>query len=134
MSTPMSPYLLTQQLISSYQHNCLGKSVNINFIGKFENHLKKTFAKVSLNVEKSLNQAQPCVNAALQSGLNTAVMRDVACKGDYTAVKKCKNDRHNLSAIHLFPGKADVEIPLIVGLRIFHHEENSTEFWEERLI
>ena len=99
MLTPMSPYLLTQQLISSYQHNCLGKSVNINFIGKFKNHLKKTFAKVSPNVEKSLNQAQPCVNAALQSGLNTAVMRDVACKGDYTAVKKCKNDRHNLSEL-----------------------------------
>ena len=90
MFTPMSPYLLTQQLISSYQHNCLGKSVNINFIGKFKNHLKKTFAKISPNVEKSLNQAQPCVKAALQSVLNTAVMRDVACKGDYTAGYKDK--------------------------------------------
>ena len=86
------------------------------------------------NVEKSLNQALPCVKADIQNVLNTAAIRDVACKGDCTAVKKCKNDQHSFSAIHLFPGNTDIQIPLIVGLRIYHHEEKSTECWEERLI
>ena len=134
MFTPMSPYLLSHQLISSYQHNCAGKSVNMNFIGKFKTNFEKTFPKVSPNVGKDLNEAQLCAKAGLKNVLNTAAMRDVACKGDCTAVIKCKNDQHNLSAIHLFPGNADVQIPLIVGLRIYHHEKKSTECWEERLI
>ena len=57
----------------------------MNFIGKFKSNFEKPFAKVSSNVERDLNEAQPWVKAGLQKVLNTAAMRDVACKGDCTA-------------------------------------------------